>query len=356
MTIYGPSENGSKYAISTAHMKHTKNAMKPPYASPIPYLMDLDPTAPFEFQFLAEEMTWDPTMDFPTFTTTADKLAKYRPKEYYPPQPNPTRYQIDFTDIADKEDCRHSPREEDEFISKLNSTLAKAAPKNVYKRQKLSMKRKRSRKKRKKMTTSDSDIEPEFSSIWTHSTVGDLFALSPVFTTTQPTTNPRESLDTEPPAADTMSPSLFPQVDWTQVNSRSLKNLPEPEYFPVSGCYPIDGPVDPDKAGIYSSSYSSYKTDQHGRPTDEAPYKRLRGFLTEDGVIPHDGHDQAIHGYVWSDLYDKWVLVNMKRGKEESRLGLRTFLPPTPPRRTNTWTTAARTSTPRTPWPRMRGH
>ena len=40
------------------------NTPKPPYANPIPYLMDLDPTAPFEFQFYAQEMTWDSTMDF----------------------------------------------------------------------------------------------------------------------------------------------------------------------------------------------------------------------------------------------------------------------------------------------------
>ena len=56
---------------------------------PIPHLMDVDPTAPFEFHFLTQEMTWDPTMDFPTFITTTDKLAKYRTKEYQPSVPVP---------------------------------------------------------------------------------------------------------------------------------------------------------------------------------------------------------------------------------------------------------------------------
>ena len=147
------------------------NTLKPPYASSIPYLMDLDPIAPFEFQFLAQEMTWDLTMDFPTFITTTDKLAKYRTKEYQPSNPNPNQYLLDFTEspIYEEENCRHSPREEsptyeeenfmhppreeDDFISKLNSTLAKAATRNVCKRQNMTMKRKRSRRKRKKVAT-----------------------------------------------------------------------------------------------------------------------------------------------------------------------------------------------------------
>ena len=125
--------------------KMNNNSMKPPYASSIPYLMDLDPTAPFEFQFFAQEMTWDPAMDFPTFTT--DKLAKFHTKEFQPTSPNPNQYLLDFTESPEEhcrhppreespnnedENCRHSPREEDEFISKLNSTLAKAAPHNVH--------------------------------------------------------------------------------------------------------------------------------------------------------------------------------------------------------------------------------
>ena len=341
-------------------MKMKNMIMKPPYASPIPYLMDVNPNAPFEFQFNAQEMTWDHTMDFPTFTTTIDKLAKFRTKEFQPTNPNPNQYLLDFTESPEEEhcrhspreespnnedeNCRHSPREEDEFISKLNSTLAKAAPRNVYKRQNLSMKRKRSRRKRKKVEISDSDIEPEFHSIWTHSTVGDLFALSPVLSLDTSAT-PKESLDTEPPAVTTTPPSLYPQVDWAQVNSRNLKNLPEPEYFPVSGCYPIDGPVDPDKAYSYVRSYDSYK---NSNAHYEAPYRTLRGFLTEDGVIPHCGHDQAIHGYVWSDLYDKWVLINMKRKKEESGLRSTPLRCSTP--RTSTWRRTPRTST----WRRTR--
>ena len=335
------------------------NIMKPPYASPVPYLMDLDPTAPFEFQFLAQEMTWDPAMDFPTFITTTDRLAKYHTKEYQPTNPNPNQYLLDFTEspiyeeeicrhspreespIYEEENCRHSPREEDYFISKLNSTLAKAAPRNVYKRKNLSMKRKRRRRKRKKMANSDSDIEPEFRSIWNHSAVGDLFALSPGLTL-NPTAGPRESIDTEPPAVTMTPPSLYPQVDWTQVNTRSVKNLPEPERFPIHGCFPIEGPVDPDMAHSYINSYVSYN-----RPVWE-----LKGFLTEDGVIPHDGHDQVIHGYIWSDQYDKWVLRNTKRKKkEESGVGSRSMTS-TPPR-----CSTPRTSTPRTRsvWTRPRG-
>ena len=143
----------------THEMKMKNNTMKPPYASSIPYLMDLDPTAPFEFQFFAQEMTWDSTMDFPTFTTDTDKLAKFRIKEFQLTSLNPNQYLLDFTGSPEEhcrhppreespnneeEHCRHSPREEDDFIFKLNSTLSKAAPRNIYKRKNLSMKRRRS--------------------------------------------------------------------------------------------------------------------------------------------------------------------------------------------------------------------
>ena len=322
-------------------MKMKNNTMKPPYASSIPYLMDLDPTAPFEFQFFAQEMTWDSTMDFPTFTTDTDKLAKFRIKEFQLTSLNPNQYLLDFTG-SPEEHCRHPPREEDDFIFKLNSTLSKAAPRNIYKRKNLSMKRRRSRRKRKKVATTDSDIDPEFFSIWNHSAVGDLFALSPVLSL-DTTTTPRESLDTEPPAVNTTPPSLYPQVDWAQVNPRSHKSLPEPESFPIYGCFPIEDPVDPG----YSISYITNQQFNY-----EAPYGRLQGVLTEDGVFPLGGHDQTINGYIWSDLYNKWVLRNTKRRKEESRVGLRS----TPLRcstpRTSTWRTATRTGT---VWPRSRG-
>ena len=165
---------------------------------------------------------------------------------------------------------------------------------------------------------------------------------------------PRESIDTETPAVTMMppsldQPSLYPEVDWTQVNPRSHKNLPEPERFPIYGCFPIEGPVDPG----YSNSDISRYYPSFGKPDrDSAPYGKLQGFLTEDGVIPLGGHDQTIHGYIWSDLYNKWVLRNTKREKkEETGVGLRS-LPPTPLRcstpRTSTWRT-------RTVWPRSRG-
>ena len=168
------------------------------------------------------------------------------------------------------------------------------------------------------MTTSDSEIEPEFLSIWNHSAVGDLFALSPVLTLD---TTATPSLDTEPP-------TLYPQVDWTQVDTRSYRNLPEPERFPIHGCFSTP----------HSNCDRYYPA--YGKPesTYEAPYGRLQGFLTEDGVIPLGGHDQTIHGYIWSDTYNKWVLRNTKRKKEETRVGLRCSTPRT-----------------RTVWPRSRG-
>ena len=344
--------------------KMNNNSMKPPYASSIPYLMDLDPTAPFEFQFLAQELTWDPAMDFPTFTTTTDGLAKYRPKEYQPTNPKQNLYLLDFTvspnyeeencrhspreesPINEEEICRHSPREEDPLVQKLISMISDAAPRNIYKRQRFSMKRKRNRKKRKRISTSA--IEPEFRSLWINY-VGVLPATTDPVLTLDTTATPRESLDTEPPpAVTTAPPSLYPQVDWNQVDTRSHKNLPEPEYFPIHGCFhnlPSNSnryypphPYEPD---------STYKT----------PHGQLQGFLTEDGVIPLGGHDQTILGYIWSDLYSKWVLRNTKRRKEEFGLGSRSSsLPSTPLRcstpRTSTGRTATRT---RTVWPRSRG-
>ena len=122
--------------------------------------MDADPPAYFELQFFSQEMTWDPTMDFPTFITTTDKLAEFHIKEFQPVNPNTNQYLLDFTKSPEEEHFRHPPREDDDFISKLNSTLAKAAQQNVYKHQNLSMKRKRSIMKRSKVATSNFDIEP----------------------------------------------------------------------------------------------------------------------------------------------------------------------------------------------------
>ena len=154
------------------------NHMKPPHVSsgPVPSLLDIDPTAPFEFHFPAEEPWWDEydcdydTSDCFSCDSLSDSVSYFEPDEDLNTSFNSTFYHIFHTptSMSTKEEdeiCRRSPQEDD-IVQELIITISKAAPKNVYKPRKFSMKRKRHRKKRKKLLTDL--IEPDLRSLWTN--------------------------------------------------------------------------------------------------------------------------------------------------------------------------------------------
>ena len=117
--------------------------MKPPHVSSIPSLIDIDPMAPFEFHYPAEEPWWD-VYDFDTDTSdyfscdslsiSASSESDLEPHEDLNISFPSMIYHI--CDIAithpetipteEEEVCRRSPREEDEdvFVKTLFSTIS----------------------------------------------------------------------------------------------------------------------------------------------------------------------------------------------------------------------------------------
>ena len=159
------------------------NSMKTPNASStIPHLLDIDPSAPFEFHFPADEPWWD---EYDTSDYTSDYNSDYNSDfscsfesesescEDLDISFNSMFYHISHMPAPDSEAipiedeiCRRSPREEEILIPKLVSLISSVAPKNVYKKRRNSMKRKRQRQRRKKMAAAS--IEPELRTLWTN--------------------------------------------------------------------------------------------------------------------------------------------------------------------------------------------
>ena len=58
----------------------------------------------------------------------------------------------------------------------------------------------------------------------------------------------------------TSSREPYPRVDWSQINSHTVKNLPQPSYLPIFGCPqdPSIYPDSPDPKGRVMEYYKSY--------------------------------------------------------------------------------------------------
>ena len=260
------------------------NHMKPPHVSsgPVPSLLDIDPMAPFEFHFPAEEPWWDEyDCDYDTsdcFSCSCDSLSDsvsyFEPDEDLNTSFNSTFYHIfhNATSMSTKEEdeiCRRSPREDD-IVQKLITIISKAAPKNVYKPRRFSMKRKRHRKKRKKLLTDL--IEPDLRSLWTN------------FVDVLPATDP---VLTSPPI------STLPTVNLSTVNKQMLRRLPDVIYLPVLSCSP-----DP---AFYERNVPCNVLDNHfvskfGR---DSPFGKLPAIYTDLGPVPPP--TESCYGYVWTE-------------------------------------------------------
>ena len=97
-----------------------------------------------------------------------------------------------------------------------------------------------------------------------------------------------------------VEPSIFPTVDWSKVNSRMIKNIPDPWSFPIHGV---------------SNDPEFYKYDEKKAKNGytpslfhfPAPFGCTMGHLTDCGVIPPTC-DQVLHGYAWSEDARQFVL------------------------------------------------
>jgi len=102
------------------------------------------------------------------------------------------------------------------------------------------------------------------------------------------------------------SPPFYrPTVNWSRLNKHHLKNLPEPEFFPVSSV-----PADPE---FYSVKYP--KRYNHrciggknacGCVRCDPPFGRGQGLETNLGIISMP--TEPVHGYIWTG---KWVIAAM---------------------------------------------
>ena len=174
---------------ATPFLDINSNPVKTPNAcSTIPHLLDIDPTAPFEFHFPSQDFWWDlsdlsssePEDDNPD----GDLDVSFNSSFYhFLHDPNDeddmndedigVKVEMNF-EYGAKNEVKYEDKEndvihvndekEDVFVSKLLSTISKIAPKFIYNRRKHSMKRRKNRRKRKRI--SSASIEPELRLLW----------------------------------------------------------------------------------------------------------------------------------------------------------------------------------------------
>ena len=192
------------------------NPLKPPHVSsgPVPSLLNIDPMAPFEFHFPAEEPWWDEYDCFYDTSDCTDSLfssdSDIDPHEDLDISFTSMFYHISRTPNLDPELIS---TKEEILIPKLVSTMLNVAPKNVYEKRRNSMKRRRQRRRRKKMAAAS--IDPELRSLWTNFV--DVL-----------------------PATDTVLPpppiSTLPTINLSTVNKLMLRRLPDVNEFPIQSC------------------------------------------------------------------------------------------------------------------------
>ena len=282
------------------------NTMKTPIVSSVPSLLDIDPLAPFEFHYPAEEPWWD---EYNMDTDTSDYYycdslsicssgSESEPGEDLNLSFPSKLYHI--CDIASihpeaipiEEVCRRSPLEEDEvdneevetnevdeeeekssLVSTLLSTISEIAPRGFYKRRKNSMKRKRNRKKRKRMFVSA--VDPEFHSLYDN--VGDLFVQSS--------------------AESKVPPSNLPTINLGNINRTMLRRLPEVVDVPIISV--SEKPEFYTKiVGNAVTRTTSIPFTQFDRPGG-CCHGKLPAILTDIGPIPPPTESQF--GYVYVD-------------------------------------------------------
>ena len=284
------------------------NSMKTPNASStIPHLLDIDPSAPFEFHYPADEPWWD-EFDFDNDTSdyfSCDSLSICSSESEFEPCEDPNlSFSSNFYHICDiapahqeaipiEEVCRRSPREEDDvdkeeedvkkevddeevkssLVSTLVSTISEIAPRGFYKRRKNSMKRKRNRKKRKRMFVSA--VDPEFHSLYDN--VGDLFVQSS--------------------AESKVPPSNLPTINLGNINRTMLRRLPEVVDVPIISV--SEKPEFYTKiVGNAVTRTTSIPFTQFDRPGG-CCHGKLPAILTDIGPIPPPTESQ--YGYVYVD-------------------------------------------------------
>ena len=101
--------------------------------------------------------------------------------------------------------------------------------------------------------------------------------------------------------SSTTSSITYPTVDWSQVNVKSLANIPTPTALPIHGCS-----LDPNhyekikEMGYHGWQWRSSKFEE------PCPFGHLPGYQTDVGPIAFSS--QVVFGHVWSVTEHKWIL------------------------------------------------
>ena len=157
------------------------------------------------------------------------------------------------------------------MINKLLLFISRIAPGDVFSASKSAQRRKRRRTKL---------VHPELRVVWQN--CGNIFPQNVT--------------------KDAEESSMFPRVDWTKVNQRMIKNIPEPGSFPVHGVS-----EDPDfYKMIREHNLEGWPpaSQFHNAPY---PFGHKQGYYTSAGVIP-PVFDDVIHGYIWSEEDKRFVI------------------------------------------------
>ena len=105
----------------------------------------------------------------------------------------------------------------------------------------------------------------------------------------------------EVPAPVPVPEVVYPSIDWSQVNTRNLTNLPVPDTHAVHGC--SQDPSHYEKKQVQGYNRMEWRPSQFEQ---SYPFGHLPGFLTDMGVIAFS--PEVIHGHVWDVREHKWVL------------------------------------------------
>ena len=105
----------------------------------------------------------------------------------------------------------------------------------------------------------------------------------------------------EVPAPVNVPEVVYPSIDWSQVNTRNLSNLPVPGTHAVHGC--SQDPSHYEQKQVQGYNKMEWRPSQFEQ---NYPFGHLPGFLTDMGVIAFS--PEVIHGHVWDVQEHKWVL------------------------------------------------
>ena len=175
--------------------------------------------------------------------------------------------------------------QEHSFLAKMTSAIDRFAPNNAFSRAK------HERKMKKKLLRM---IPRELHCLWRNvdSVTGVAPAVFPVKS----------------------APAL--KVNWSNVNTRALANVPKPKLYPKLGCSDDPAFYQP-YTGVKEFSFGPGEVNHKPKHEQDNPFGSEWGLETNAGVISVTG--LLVHGHTWSVERQTWVLHASFQSEGEGR-------------------------------------